>query len=546
MHGFHDGGRRMIIRFTPTDAGDWDFRITSNVAAFNGKTGRFSATDSGSDGFLRVDNVRAWSTTQTRKAHLWMGDTCYRFAWIDRSLFDRVIDARAQQKFNHLRGLLMHNDERLRRAFHDPDTPNFEHFRELDGRIRAANQKGLFVDLVLAGDQNHLAEVFRTWQQRERLIRYVASRYSPYMITWQGVQEFEEYADGRALLKEIGDLLKKFDPYGHPRTTHAVTTSGPLLSDSWMTHVLYQSSDNAVGSIEKQLFAAPLVNAEFAYENSGAGATHPHHVDSDTFRRRLWHATMNGQYPYFGNTGTYGGRGIEIDAKYLDSPGAKAMTAWFDFFSRTRHWELEPYFEVDGGRALALPGVEYIVYVEKAGPVELVTERQTYDIYWFNPATGELSKQKKDWKGERFSASPPSSSGDWVLHLSRDGRKESMLRSYKFESRRVLFQEVERSPERAPFTLVKPAADVLPVSTPLEFEAKLTRETRASGSMLYLWTAEATGDNQGYRVIGSGATGKFTIPKSIAKKYPAVVNLRLYGINANGKVYAIDRVVRAE
>ena len=222
------------------------------------------------------------------------------------------------------------------------------------------------------------------------------------------------------------------------------------------------------------------------------------------------------------------------------------MTAWFDFFSRTRYWELEPFFEVDGGRALALGGVEYIVYLDKAGPVELVTEKQKYDVYWFRPATGELIKEKKDWKGERFSGQPPSPEGDWVLHLSRDGRKEGMARSYKFESRPVFLQEIERNAQRVPFTIEKPVEDVLPIGKPLPFEAKLTKETRASRAMLFLWTAEATADSQGYRVIGTGASGNFTIPKSIARTLPTVVNLRLYGMNANGKVYAIDRVVRVQ
>src|SRR5687767_12539280 len=340
VHGFHDGGSRFVIRISPTDPGEWLFRITSNVAAFNGAMGQFTATDSGHLGFLRADNMRHWSTTEIRKPHLWMGDTSYRFAWIDRALFDQMVEARSKQKFNHLRGLVMHNDEKLRKAFLDPDTPNVEHFRELEQRIRFANEKGIFVDLILAADQNHLANVFPQAQQRERFIRYVGARLAPLAITWQGVQEFEEYADGRALLKEIGALLQKFDPYKHPRSTHAVTTSAPLLPDGWMTHAIYQSSNDAVTAIERQLFAVPFVNAEFAYENSGAGASHPHHVDPETFRRRLWHATMNGHYPYFGNTGTYGGRAIQVDAKYLDSPGARAMTAWFDFFSRTRYWEL--------------------------------------------------------------------------------------------------------------------------------------------------------------------------------------------------------------
>jgi len=34
---------------------------------------------------------------------------------------------------------------------------------------------------------------------------------------------------------------------------------------------------------------------------------------------------------------------------------------------RRRYWELEPYFELDGGRAVALSGVEYLVYIEKPG-----------------------------------------------------------------------------------------------------------------------------------------------------------------------------------
>jgi hypothetical protein len=365
------------------------------------------------------------------------------------------------------------------------------------------------------------------------------------MFTWQGLGEFEIDTDSRGLLKEIGELLKKFDPYNHPRSTGAAVTSAPLLGDGWMTHATYRTSEDAVNAIERQVYAAPMVNAGIGVEDSGAGGNRANgSADSEAFRKLLWRATMNGQYPYFANTGTQANGEAAPDGKYLDSPGAKAMTAWFDFFSRTRFWELEPFFEVDGGKAMALGGIEYIVYLEKAGPVELVTERQNYDIYWFRPATGELIKEKKDWKGERFSAQPPSNEGDWVLHLSRDGRKEGMLRSYKFESRPVFQQEIERNAQRIPFTVEKPAEDTVQVDKPAQFEAKITRETRASRSMLFLWTAEATADNQGYRVIGTGQSGAFTIPKFIAKNYPAVVNLRLYGMNANGKVYAIDRVIR--
>ena len=136
-----------------------------------------------------------------------------------------------------------------------------------------------------------------------------------------------------------------------------------------------------------------------------------------------------------------------------------AIKAWYDFFSDTRHWELEPYYDVDGGRAVALEGVEYVLYVEKpSGPVEVRVEKHGYDVAWFNPENGEFIRLK-NWKGERFAAEPPDTKHDWVLYLSREGKKESMLTSWKFESRPILLQEVEQSVAKIPFVIDEPAKD---------------------------------------------------------------------------------------
>ncbi|MBM3747810.1 MAG: DUF4038 domain-containing protein [Acidobacteria bacterium] len=546
MPGFWDGGRRMLVRFTPVDPGQWVFRVTSNLERFDSQEGRLTATDSGSPGFLQPANLHHWALVDDLKKtpHLWMGDTLYTFAFIPRPLFEQIIETRARQKFNHLRGVILTRDGDASPSFPTPDQPDPERFRELDQRILFMNRLGIIADLVLGWDENHLARLFPTWQQRERYIRYVVARYAAMHITWQGVQEFEEYEDGRALLKEIGALIKKLDPYNHPRSTHTVSTSAPLLGDGWMNYVVYQSSTDEVGAIERQLCAVPLVNSEFAYEDSGAGRSHPHHVDTDTFRRRLWNATMNGQYPTFGNTGTYGGRRFTVDARHLDSPGARQMGAWFDFFSQTRHWELEPYFDVDGGRAVALEGVEYIVYLDKPGPVEMLVEKHTYQVMWFNPLTGESFNQKKNFKGERFSGEPPDRAHDWVLHLHREGRKRSMLRSYKFESRPVLKQEVEQNPQRIPCEMVAPASDTLSRAQPGNYAAKVTRDTRATRSMMWLWTGEVSAEGQGYRILGAGPKGTLRIPGGLARDLPAVLDLRLYAMNANGKLYSLVRIFK--
>jgi hypothetical protein len=253
---------------------------------------------------------------------------------------------------------------------------------------------------------------------------------------------------------------------------------------------------------------------------------------------------MNGQYPTYGNTGTYGSTEIPQDVKHLDSPGARAMTVWFEFFAKTRYWELEPYFDVDGARCIALPGVEYILYVEKpAGPIEIRLEKHDYDVKWVNPATGE-ALPLKNFKAERFAVEPPGNSHDWVLHISREGRKEGMLRSYKFESRPFLMQEVESGVKFVPYEIAEPSGEEISVSKPPKYSIKLRRESRATRSMMYLWTGEVAANNQGYRIIGAGSSGTMQLPRMFASTAPSVISVRVYGLNANGKLYFTDRIYR--
>jgi hypothetical protein len=497
VYGFWDGGRRMVIRFAPNESGDWEFRITSNLKRFEATHGTLNATASEAPGFLRAANVHHWAYTDSNKAHLWMGDTNYEIATMPRDAFTKAVDTRAQQKFTHIRGFAVGPS-------FTPDQPDTAFFRELDERVRYMNQKGIVYDMILARTIPPQAA------QRDRYVRYMAGRYGAFNVTWLCFQAFEDQKDGRTLTREIGLALKRYDPYQHPRSTGAKVTSSPLAGDGWMDYISYQSSDEQLGSIEHQIYAMPFVNTGLTEQNA------------DTFRRLLWNNTMNGQYP-------------------TSSVESKQMSVWFDFFADTRHWELEPYFDVDGGRAIALEGVEYVLYVEKPGPVEVRVERHGYDVLWLNPISGETIKLK-NYKGEKFAAEPPEGNHEWVLYLSREGKKESMLGSYKFESRLIELQEVEQATQKLPFTIVQPAKDTFSIAQPPKFEVKLRRETRATRSMMYLWTGDVVEDGQGFRVLGTGREGVFRLTPDLTTKYPANLNVRLVGMNANGKVYMTDKI----
>ena len=75
---------------------------------------------------------------------------------------------------------------------------------------------------------------------------------------------------------------------------------------------------------------------------------------------------------------------------------------------------------------------------------------------------------------------------------------------------------------------------------PPPYAAKMTHETRATRSMMWLWTGEVAADGQGYRVIGTGQKGMMWPLAGLAKNFPAIMHMRLYGMNANGKVYTVD------
>lgn len=526
--GFWDGGKHMVLRVAPTEAGEWEYHIVSNVPEFDGLEGKFTAVATDSPGFVKKANVHHWSYSERLIPHLWMGVTELRFAYLDDAAFHAVADARAQQKFTHFRGLVM--GQGLDPAFTAPNAPNLAYFQKLDQRVRYLNDKHMVADLILAGGPGYLYKVFPTAENRRRFVRFLVARYTAMNVTWQGVDRFEDYTGARDLLKEIGIDLKELDAYQHPRSTGAAITSAPLLDDGWMDFTSYGPADDAVGAIEHQLYGVPGVSIESAREDSGAGKFLPQDLDAAHFRYRIWNATMDGLYPTYTNTGA--------GAEYASSPGARAMTVWYDLMASTRHWELEPYFDVDGGRALALEGAEYLVYIEKPGPVELDVEKHAYDVIWIDPADGSTIRKK--YNGEHFTGEPPSKTHDWLLHVVREATLAGMARSYKFESQDVVLQEVESKPDKVVFDLDQPKGE-LSVSKPVPYSAKLKRATLGTRSMMWLWIGDVFADHQGYRVLATGPEGTMQIPPSLATQYPATMLLRVFALNALGKVYLVSK-----
>lgn len=493
----------------------WTYHVTSEIKRYDNQEATFTAAETESAGFVNVANVRHWRS-MNKQPHLWLAASA-PFLAVDTAALEPWLDARKHDGFTHIRGPLL-----TMTAAEKPLTadggPNLAYFAALDDRILAADTRGFTLDLLLADESFVKAGVLGNWEQRDPLIRYLIARYGGLNVTWQGIEHFEDAAGARGLLKDLNSILQKYDGFQHPRSTDARITSSPLLADGWMNYLIEASPHAELGAVEHQFTQAPEIHVITA-------------TDPEAFRRELWNSTTNGEYP-----------SVSWEAMKNDA-NVHAVRTWAMVMADTRHWELEPYFDVDGARAVGLPEVEYLAYAEKPGIVEITLPKHKYNPVWVNPANGE-EIPLKDYKGEVFSRQTPEGSHDWVLTVPREGHKQGMLRSYYFESQDAPVQEVELDASKIPFDIADPTGDELNRLIPVPFQAKVTRPNRATRRMEYVWWGEVVAGGQGARVLGVGASGNLNVSEHLDSPSGSNLTVRLQAINANGKAYEVDRVYR--
>jgi hypothetical protein len=515
MREFAGADHTLRVRFTPVEAGSWTYKVTSSIQRYDNQEHTFNVAESDAAGMVNVANLRHWRSTN-KKPHLWLSAAA-PFLQIDPSNFETWLDARKHDGFTHIRGTLLTLSSPDKPLTADAE-PNPSYFAALDDRILAAAQKGFTLDLVFADDAFVRSGALNNREQLDPLFRYLVARYGGLNVTWQGIEHFEDVPDSRSLLKDFGALLEKYDGFHHPRSTDARVSSSPLLPDGWMNYLIEASPDPQFAAVEHQFTQQPEIHVINA-------------TDPDSFRHELWNAATNGEYP-----------SVSYESLRNDA-NVKAIQTWARVLADTRHWELEPYFGVDGARAIGLDEVEYLAYAQTPGIVEITLPKHKYNPDWVNPISGE-EIPLKDYRGEVFSRPTPDNAHDWVLEVPREGHKESMLRYYYFESQDPPVQEVETDPAKAPFELVDPPGDAISTRIPTPFKVKITRANRASRSMQYVWWGEVVAGGAGPRVLALGANGTFTLPAELAATPGSDLNLRVLAINAFGKAYELDKVYR--
>ena len=219
-----------------------------------------------------------------------------------------------------------------------------------------------------------------------------------------------------------------------------------------------------------------------------------------------------------------------------------------EYFEQTRYFDLQPYYRVEGGEALGLQvipyeeekpeGIEYTVYVEKPGPVELLIPKHKYDVSWFNPLDGAWLDQKDKFNGERFQRQPARRQRTTGCSTcgARARRRVSTSR-FTWSRARRRSKTIETAKADLPFQIQLPDREELVAGQEFEFNATLTKDTHAAKRIYWLWTVEVAGSGVGARILGTSQFGRFRVPERLADHYPATLQVRLVGVDGAGRVF---------
>ncbi|MDO8587892.1 MAG: DUF4038 domain-containing protein [Armatimonadota bacterium] len=457
VNGFWDGGKAYKIRMTPTEPGNWTWTLTSNDRELNGRTGSFVCKDSPSKGYVRVSAAHPYSFEWTDGTPFFLlGDTMWHM-WYGVSMsdgsFQKIIDARAAQHFNYVQGVVHDvRRDKVRSAYrvlesngkHDCDTLNPEYFQWLDKKVDYMNSKGMVAGLLFAwGNEGY--QSYKSAEQYQRYIKYLVARYASKNVFWIIAGEYEEAGEPNEKWISYMDTVRDNDPYGHPQTVHTINTTdrfGNAPSHTVIGHQRKGTPEYLRSLVEKsRAFGKPVINLEYGYEST----TNAHRAcqDADQVRMDHYALTLAGGYGVYGNAVpgfmTFH-KNDSFNVNATNSLGARQMAMMYEFFTKTKFWELVPSQQlVNTGICACVPNEEYIAQIFQAGSVtvDLSAASGTFYVDWFDPKTGRRIPAESTTGGAARTftspATPPAQFvTDWILHVHREklapeGAKERML-----------------------------------------------------------------------------------------------------------------------
>jgi len=322
--GFWDGGDSFKLRFSPPDAGEWKFTTVSEIAALNGKSGNFTATNASGDNHGPIE---VFKTFYLRYAdgtpYHQYGTTCYAWVHQPRELEEQTLKTLAASPFNKIRFCVFpksytyNENEPDFFAFKkgadgkfDFSQPDPEFWRHFEQRILDLQELGVEADIILwhPYDRWGFSEMGR--EHDDRYLRYAIARLGAYRnVWWSLANEFDLMAPG-AMAGHRGDkamadwdrffqILQNEDAHQRLRGIHNCRGFYDHTRP-WVTHTSVQHGDLRRLLDWRREYGRPVVVDECGYEGNipqGWGK-----LSAEEMVKKFWLGTMSGGYVGHGET----------------------------------------------------------------------------------------------------------------------------------------------------------------------------------------------------------------------------------------------------
>ena len=369
--GFWMGGNTWAVRFSPTKAGEWSYKITCSDKSNQGlsKTGTVTASRSSKTtgvsqhGFVTVEKGEHYYKHADGTPFFWLGDTNWQaFSNVSTTVcnypgcqcgsqFEHIVNDRVAKGFTVYQTYFVTDagngepsvwkDSRYDR----PATGVFND--KIDHMFEYLHEQGMTVALGL-GCHTQTPGAMEL-EDFLRFTRYVVARYGCYSIVWISGQEINIEGKGKTpgytsfdYYMNASALIEELDGYKHPNSAHmwpitadhadAVRLDQAPWHDSWTVQgghcsvrpkAYYESYYKANGSG----FHKPFVEAEANYEDINCGGF----TGYDLNRLSAWTAMLCGSAGF-----TYGTTGI-----WANSFSTSGFTGWY---GATSSFSYDPWY----------------------------------------------------------------------------------------------------------------------------------------------------------------------------------------------------------
>ena len=334
--GFYDGDGVWRVRFMPSFPGKYRYTVSGSFGET--REGTFTVTEpgKGNQGPVKVENGLYFAYADGTPFYP-LGTTCYVWELQEDARIQQTLASLEKARFNKIRFCILpkHYDYNLgeprsypfegtpmdssvltRDNFNeytgktegshfDLTRPNPAHFRHIEACILKLQRIGVEADLIIMHPYDRWGFSRMPREADDLYWKYVLARFSAYRNVWWSAANEYDLLDAKteADWEHYGELMVRFDPYGHLRSIHQCLKMYDHTRP-WITHCSIQRQDlyrTAEYTDEWQrTYGKPVVLDEIAYEGNiqhGWG-----NISGEEMTRRFWEGAMRGGYPGHGET----------------------------------------------------------------------------------------------------------------------------------------------------------------------------------------------------------------------------------------------------